>query len=219
MNYDYGNAFERFPCDGKTAVFEDGSQLRVHDIMNPLPSFMKEADIIFTDSPWNTGNLRTFYTKAQIIPDFDARFETFYKRLFECIGEINPRVAYTEIGKEYLADYIMEMRRHYPYVTFFNSTYYHKQGNMCYVVRGSRKAARGFTYDYVDEEDIIKRVCGEEEYDYIGDLCMGQGLVAVNAFRADRRFVGTELNHKRLSVTLERLNKLGAQYILKENDE
>lgn len=214
MTYDYGDAYMRFPCDGKTVIFGDGSCLQPHDIMNPLPDFMSKADILFTDSPWNTGNLRTFYTKAQIVPDFDAQFCTFYKRLFECIGEINPRVAYTEIGKEYLADYITEMRRHYRYVTFYNSSYYHKQTNMCYVVRGASKPARGIAYDYLDEEDIIQRVCSDEDYDCIGDLCMGQGLVAVNAFKAGRKFVGTELNHKRLSVTIERLSKLGAKYEL-----
>ena len=39
----------------------------------------------------------------------------------------------------------------------------------------------------------------------IGDLCMGRGLVGVNAYKNGKRFVGTELNHKRLAVLLERI--------------
>lgn len=212
MNFDYGNSFERFPCDGMRIEFRDGSKLQAHDIMYPLPEFMSEADIIFTDSPWNSGNLRSFYTKSQIFPNFDANFDTFYKRLFECIGQISPRVAYLEIGKEHLADYIYEAKKIFRYVTFFNSGYYHKASNLCYVVRGSQRSARGIKYDGIDEEDIIKHVCAEEEYDCIGDLCMGRGLVAVNAYTAGHRFVGTELNHKRLSVAIERLCNLGAEY-------
>ena len=34
---------------------------------------------------------------------------------------------------------------------------------------------------------------------------MGRGLVGVNAYKNGKRFVGTELNHKRLAVLLERI--------------
>ena len=41
---------------------------------------------------------------------------------------------------------------------------------------------------------------------------MGRGLVAVNAYRNRKRFVGTELNHKRLSVLIERIVEKGSTY-------
>jgi hypothetical protein len=65
--------------------------------------------------------------------------------------------------------------------------------------------------DYLDEEDIIGWVCANEDYGCIGDLCMGRGLVAVNAYKNGKKFVGTDLNHKRLSVTVEKIIKSGGQ--------
>jgi DNA modification methylase len=41
---------------------------------------------------------------------------------------------------------------------------------------------------------------------------MGRGLTALAAYENGINFVGTELNHKRLSVTLERLAAAGAKY-------
>lgn len=199
--WDYGGAYLRHPLGEEPYIFEDGSIIQVHNIFDPLPDFMKQADLIFTDPPWNLGNLNTFYTKAERT-DYQDSFEKFYKRLFECIKEINPKICYVEVGKEYLADFIMEMRKLYKYVTFYNSTYYHSKDKLCYVIRGSNKAKKP-KLDGMDEEDIIKWVCANEDYDVIGDLCMGRGLVGLNAFRNGKRFVGTELNHKRLAVLVE----------------
>ena len=43
---------------------------------------------------------------------------------------------------------------------------------------------------------------------------MGRGLVGVNAYKNGKRFVGTELNHKRLAVLLERIVNMGGTYKL-----
>lgn len=216
MKWDYGDAYKRYPIDTGTAVFENGSMLKCHDIFNPLPDFMCQADLIFVDAPWNKGNLRTFYTKAEVEPP-ETDYSIFYKRLFECIKEINPKTAYCEIGKEYLADFIIEMRKLYKNVTFYNSTYYHNKNNLCYVVRGSVKRKK-LPIDGMDEEDIIEWMCANEDYTCVGDLCMGRGLVAVNVAKNGKMFVGTELNHKRLSVALERLCGTGLEYEV-ENEQ
>jgi DNA modification methylase len=214
--WDYGGAYLRHPItENQVAVFDDGSKLKVHNIFDPLPEFMKEADLIFVDPPWNLGNLNTFYTKAGRT-DYQNSFEVFYKRLFECIGEIRPTVCYVEVGKEYLADFIFEMRKLFKYVTFYNSTYYHRKQSICYVIRGSAKRKK-LPLDYMDEEDIIAWVCEHEDYECIGDLCMGQGLVGIHAHKNGKRFVGTELNPKRLSVLLEKLSKNGCTYQLKKD--
>ncbi len=212
--WNYGDAYLRHPLDAaEVAVFDDGSMVKVHNIFDPLPAFMREADLIFVDPPWNLGNLNTFYTKAGRDDKQDS-FERFYKRLFECIAEITPKTCYVEVGKEYLAEFILEMKRLYPAVTFYNSTYYHKKDSLCYVVRGAAKRKK-LPLDGMDEEDIIAWICVNENYTCIGDLCMGRGLVGVNAFKAGKQFVGTELNHKRLAVMLERLSQAGARYELK----
>lgn len=213
--YEYEGAYNEYPIQEGTALFSDGSMLKTHDIFNPLPKFMYEADILFVDSPWNKSNYATFYTKADIIPVFD--YDKFIIRLFECIRLINPVTCYLEIGKEYLQEYMQNLKKIYPYVTVYNSTYYHNKNNICYVIRGSRKHKKP-SLDNIDEADIIKEICKYESFECIGDLCMGQGLLALAAFESNHKFVGTELNHKRLSVTLKRLTAKGAKYkIQKEN--
>lgn len=209
--WNYGDAYLRhLISDNQIAVFEDSSAVKVHNIFDPLPDFMLAADLIFVDPPWNLGNLNSFYTKAERT-DYQTNFETFYKRLFECIKQIRPATCYVEVGKEYLAEFIYEMRALYKHVTFYNSSYYRKRGNICYVVRGGGKRKK-LPLDYMDEEDIIAWVCEHEDCSCIGDLCMGQGLVGLYASRNGKRFVGTELNHKRLSVLLEKLSKSGRCY-------
>lgn len=202
--WEYGRAYERYPIPPEGWKFDDGSTVKVHNIFDPLPAFMKKADLLFIDPPWNLGNLNTFYTKADRT-DYQDSFEKFYKRLFECIREIDPHTCYVEIGKQYLAEFIMEMKSIFRHVTFYNSMYYRKKENMCYVVCGSKKRKRKQPLDYLDEEDIIKWICENENYDIIGDLCMGRGLVGWYAYQAGKKFVGTELNEKRLSVLVERI--------------
>ena len=207
-NWDYGDAYKRFPVkQDKTIALSDGSFLMARDITEGIPEFMKKADVIFTDSPWNMGNLRSFYTKAEREMPLDS-FIKFYDVLFESIGDIRPRVCYLEIGKEYLGDCLNRMGKIYDKVTFYNSTYYHKKENLCYVVQGSDKK-KNWKYDGIDEEDIISQIAQNEEYDVLGDFCMGRGLVALAAAKNKKRFVGTEMNPKRLAVCLERLSELG----------
>lgn len=206
-DWNYGDAFKRYPLDNTPYIFDDGnnSTIKVHNIFEPLPSFMFEADCIFVDPPWNVGNLNTFYTKAEIYNRVQ-NFETFYGRLFECIQEISPKTCYVEIGKEYLDKFIDKLKEIYKYVNFYNSTYYHQKNNKCYVIRGSNKFTKP-KLDDMDEEDIIKWICENEDYSCIGDLCMGRGLVGLYAYKNGKKFVGTELNHKRLSVLVERIVK------------
>lgn len=210
-DWNYGDAYLRHPIQhGEIAVFADGSKAAPHNIFDPLPSFMRSADLVFVDPPWNKGNLNTFYTKAGRT-DYQDSFETFYQRLFECIADIHPTTCYIEIGKEYLADFIVEAKKLYKYVTFYNSTYYHKKDSLCYVIHAGNKRKNNHL-DCLDEEDIISWICKNEDFACIGDLCMGLGLVGISAYANNKRFVGTELNHKRLSVMIDRIVDLGGHY-------
>lgn len=202
-NWEYGGAYERYPIPPEGYHFKDGSIVKVHNIFDPIPDFMLKADLIFVDPPWNLGNINSFYTKADMNERVE-NFESFYCRLFECIREIKPKTCYVEVGKEYLAEFIMKMKEQYKYVTFYNSTYYHKKDSLCYVIRGSNKAKKP-KLDGMDEEDIIEWITANEDYNIIGDLCMGRGLVGLNAYKNGKKFVGTELNTKRLSVLVERI--------------
>ncbi len=211
-SWNYGDAYLRHPVPlDEPVIFADGSIVKVHDIFNPLPDFMLSADLLFIDPPWNLGNLKSFYTKANCTACLDD-FTPFYLRLFDCIKQIAPKTCYIEIGKDYLAEIIIQMKNLFRQVTFYNSTYYHKQDNICYIVRGSSKRKK-LSLDYMDEENIIEWVCTNEDYDCIGDLCIGTGLVGINAYKNNKRFVGTELNYKRLAVLCERmLNHVNKQF-------
>lgn len=213
-DWSYGGAYLEHPIDGKRVLFSDGSIVQQHNIFDSLPEFMASADLMFVDPPWNLTNIKSFYTKAGA-EKYMRTFEAFYTRLFRRILEIEPRVCYVEVGKEYLAEFIIEMKRLYRSVTFYNSTYYHKPANLCYVIRGASKR-RKLPLDGMDEEDIIAWICKNEEYQCIGDLCMGRGLVGIHAHANGRRFVGTELNHRRLAVLVKKLSESGLCYALSE---
>ncbi len=208
--WNYGGACERHTIAGQRVTFADGSIVQPHNLFDRLPDYMLSADLLFVDPPWNVGNINSFYTKAGR-DDHQESFDPFASRLFDAIGRIKPKVCYLEVGKEHLADFITGLRYLYGNVTFYNSTYYHKKENLCYVVRGSSKRKK-LPLDGLDEEHIIEWICANEDYSCIGDLCMGRGLVGLNAHANGRRFVGTELNHKRLAVLVEKLSKKGLNY-------
>lgn len=201
MQYEYGYAWRDYPVRD-TYTFDDGSVLGVGSVFDGAQPYMHEADLIFCDPPWNQGNLRSFYTKNEQV--LKRTYTEFCSALFSLIGDIKPRTAYVEIGKEHLADYVIAMRSLFPFVTFYNSMYYRKPENHCYIVRGSAHRKR-LTLDGMDEEDIIRWVCEEEDYSCIGDPCMGQGLVALYARLAGKQFVGMDINPKRLAVARKRV--------------
>lgn len=210
--WEYGSSWQRHPVNGHIVLFEDGSQMKVHDIFERLPAFMLTADTIFVDPPWNQGNMSSFYTKADL--KTDRTFVELLSRVHECIREITPQTVFLEIGKEYLADVIVALSKIYPRVMFYNNTYYKRRDNKCYIVHAGHKAKRYKELEDMDEADAIAWICKNHPFEIIGDFCMGLGLVAINAAKNKKKFVGTELNHKRLSATVEAIHKIGLKYQL-----
>lgn len=213
-DWNYGDAYLRHPSDKGLICFDDDSIVKCTSIFNDDYDFMKRADLVFVDPPWNQGNMRSFYTKAGLA-ECEA-FDALLDRLFDRVAWIAPQTCYVEIGKERLPDVVLKMRGIFPRVTFYNSTYYHKPTNLCYVVRGTVRKGYPPKLDGMDEEDIIDWIGANEQYECIGDLCIGRGLVAMAAKANKKMFVGTELNDKRLSVLLERIVKLGGTYKIEQ---
>jgi hypothetical protein len=176
--------------------------VQVHDIFDPLPDFMREANVIYTDPPWNLSNLNNFARKAgrERFPSF----ELFYHRLFACIAEIRPSEAFVEVGKQHLRDFSRQMNRLYPEVTVYNNFYY--RVNPSHIVHGSVKPEK-YPLEGLDDDDAVRWVCQHVEYDCIGDLCMGQGITGWCANSSGRKFVGTELNQGRLQVLIRRITE------------
>ena len=203
--WEYGGSYLNYPIKPAVPYIIDKNIIMASDLIDELPDFMKKADILFIDPPWNLRNLNTFYMKARLMPKVES-YEEFYEILFKRISEIKAKLCFLEIGKEYLADCIIEMKKLYKYVTFYNSTYYNNSKNLCYIVQGSEKRLN-LKLDGMDEEKIIEFICKNLQYECIGDLCMGKGLVGFNSYLNNKNFVGNELNHKRLSVLLENISK------------
>ena len=59
----------------------------------------------------------------------------------------------------------------------------------------------------MDEEDAVMKICSCMDFECIADPLMGQGLTGRSAYLSGKRFVGTELNPKRLAVLVDWLNK------------
>lgn len=203
--WEYGGSYLNYPIKPAVPYIIDKNIIMASDLIDELPDFMKKADILFIDPPWNLRNLNTFYMKARLMPKVES-YEEFYEILFKRISEIKAKLCFLEIGKEYLADFIIEMKKLYKYVTFYNSTYYINSKNLCYIVQGNEKRLN-LKLDGMDEEKIIEFICKNLQYECIGDLCMGRGLVGFNSYLNNKNFVGIELNHKRLSVLLENISK------------
>lgn len=206
MRYRYGDAWEQFPIEpGEVWGLPDGSRVTVHDIFNPLPDFMFNADLLFIDPPWNQGNLTSFYTKAGVT-EYQA-FGDFTNILFQRIGEIAPAICYIEIGNQSVDAWYERLRMMYPYVQRWSVIYYRKHPTN--IIRGSNIGVLNYDYTGMDEAKVIAKAAKLENYIVMGDLCMGQGLVGLAAFCVGKPFVGTELNKRRLANLLKKINEAG----------
>lgn len=207
-NWEYGGIYHEYDMEG-TIRLPNESKVQVCDWIDSMPEFMKEADTLFVDPPWNMGNVNTFYYKADKEHLNGFNFLRFSEYLFLRIDQIGPKYLFLEMGKQFLAYYLTECQKRYKYVTFYNSSYYHKKDNKCYVIHATNdsKRKRYKELEDMDEEDIIAWIAKNHQYDCIGDLCMGRGLVGKGAFLNGKKFVGTELNKKRLAVLVDFIEK------------
>lgn len=206
-NWEYGGTYKNHDMTGVIDLPYQ-SKVQVCDWTKELPEFMKEADTLFIDPPWNQGNVNTFYTKADLAHQ-SLNFIEFTNALFRRVDEIQPKFLFIEMGKQYLAEYLTACKARYKYVTFYNSTYYNKKENKCYIIHATNDSKRRKYKELedIDEEKVIAWLCKNHEYDCIGDLCMGRGLLGKYSWFYGKRFVGTELNPKRLAVLVDFIKK------------
>lgn len=203
MKWEYGEVYRKYDMTGIIRL-PHNSLVTVCDWTESMPVFMREADTVFIDPPWNTGNVRTFYTKAEK-PRPAFEFRQFTNMLWKCLDDIHPSTLFIEMGKEWLSDYLLSAQIRYKYVTFYNSTYYKKRDNKCYVIHATNdfSTRRYPELEDLDEAEIIAWIAANHRYECIGDLCMGTGLVGRRAYDNGKRFVGTELNAKRLALLVD----------------
>jgi hypothetical protein len=135
--WEYGKLYKKFNIRvGEIWMVDNGAGIiKGHDIFNPLPEFMLDADLILCDPPWNLGNLNTFYTKAEKRHEHKKKFSLFYNQLFKQIDYINPSTLYIEIGLQYFDVFLNEVTKRYSFVQSWDTTYYKKNPNK--YIRGS----------------------------------------------------------------------------------
>ncbi|WP_036292147.1 hypothetical protein [Methylosinus sp. PW1] len=201
VEWNYGGAHLRHDMTGIIELPND-SKVQVADLTKELPEFMMLADCLFIDPPCSNGNLRSFHTKADM--DLMYEFKDFEEALFRRIETIGPRDVFIEVFKSNKASFIERLEKLYGSVRVHDSFYYNKPANRCWILQASRRPTfPEFDIGGIDEAKAIQRICSGFEFDTIGDLCMGKGLVGKHAYLAGRRFVGTELNRKRLAVLVD----------------
>lgn len=204
MAWEYGEVYKKYDMSG---IINIGTGIvKVHDIFNPLPDYMKNADVIFSDPPCSEGNLKTFYTKADL--EKLKFFEDFQKRFFECVDEIKPKALFLEVFANNKNSFYNECLKRFKQVIVLDSYYYHNKKNKCWVYYCCDEIDPKIVelLNNRDEQKIIELICKNYNFECIGDLCMGRGLVGYYANKYNRKFVGTELNQKRLAVLIDRIN-------------
>lgn len=207
----YGDSWEKFQIKpGKLWVDQFGSKVMVNDLTKKLPDFMTEADMIYCDPPWNLGNVNSFITKNGG-SDYHNSFDQFYEFLFDAIRHISARVCYVEIGNQYKEVFQNLLQKQYKMVQSWAIIYNRK--NPSYLLRAADEV---ITYDFTGIDDLFtpEIAIKIENCRVIGDLCTGRGLTAVSAMKQGKRFVGIELNQRRMAVTIEKMTKLGSKFTI-----
>ncbi|MFB9121007.1 hypothetical protein ACFFUE_07370 [Bergeyella porcorum] len=204
-NWEYKGVYKKYNMEGIISLPND-SKLQVCDLIDTMPDFMKEADTLFIDPPCNQGNLTSFYTKNDSEKTRD--FTTFYNKLFERIDEIAPKHLFFEIFASNYDLFLSECKKRYQNIIIYESFYYNKKSNKCWIFHCSNEPIhKNEAMNNIDEEKAIKYICENHSYNCIGDLCMGTGLVAKYAYLNGKKFVGTELNKKRLALVVDFINQ------------
>ena len=207
-NWDYGGAWRNHDMTGE--IHLPKGVVAVQNIVDGMPEFMRQADVLFIDPPCSQGNLRSFYTKADMSLDRD--YSEFESALFRRIDAIQPRELFIETFKSNHHRILAAMQHRYAAVTVYDNHYYNATKNRCWIIHGAMTEQPRLPIGLIDEAKAINWVCHHLDFECIGDLCMGRGLVGWHAYRAGRRFVGTELNPKRLAVLVDRIHKAEAKH-------
>jgi hypothetical protein len=210
--WEYGGGYTKVDMSGVIMLPND-SRLMVCDLTKMLPDFMKEADTLFIDPPCSQGNLKSFHTKAG--NNLGYCFSDFEESIFQRVLEISPKYLFLEVFKSNKKQFETRCREIYKSVVVYESTYYGSKKNKCWILQCTNEGVTEYDELHgMDEAKAIEWICKNHNYDCIGDLCMGKGLVGRFAYAAGKKFVGTELNEKRLGVLVDHI-KNGTKWTVK----
>lgn len=166
-----------------------------------------KIDMAFTDPPWNAGNARSFRTKAG-----DGRPVDFGGLIGKVMSVLvkSEGLVWIEMGKQsrtLVGDMLTERGAAFQ---VFDMKYYNRHPCLLFRARfHGEKELTGFKQG-LDETPITVAAieADSKKGGTILDPCMGRGLIPEEALRRGRKFVGSELNARRMSVTLAKLHRL-----------
>ena len=205
MEWNYKYYYKNFDMTGIIDLPND-SKVMVCDLIDNMPDFMKQADVLFVDPPCSQGNITSFYTKSDIMNT--RNITLFYDSLFTRVKEIEPKHLFIEVFASNYDTFLERSSALFSNINVYDSYYYKNKKNKCWIFHCSNEQIDLCPEIMnIDEENVIKYICSNFAYECIGDLCMGTGLVGKYAFNNGRKFVGTELNKKRLAILLQHINQ------------
>lgn len=190
----YGKHWDKYPLEQCELWESENAKIMCWDITNGTPNFLRVADMIYCDPPWNIGILNTFNSKAN--KDYTDNFSEFYIHLFNSIREIEAKVCYLEMGEKNMIIFKNELSKIYPCVQVWSVAYCGNKPS--YLLRGSSSYSE-FDYTGMDDMFTPHEAIKNENPKIVTDLCTGSGLTAISSFRNKCKFVGTELNKRKLA--------------------
>lgn len=213
-DWSYGDAGDRFKVVPGSRWQVGPHQVVCNDLEdNPQPfgaSF--QPDMTYTDPPWNQGNAKSFRTKNGQ-KDRAVDFPTFLRALLTAVKTTRGDV-FIEMGKAETPNLTTLVNEAGGRVLQqWGITYYRK--HPCVLLRTQFGAGlrvppmpdvSGMDDDHTPAAAIA---CSTVEGNIVFDPCTGRGLTAVTSDKLGRVFRGSELNPRRLAVTIDKLVKCG----------
>ncbi len=210
----YDGSIDEYPIsDAQVYELANGSKIQIADITKGIPAFEKQADCVFIDPAGSKGVLKSYYTKAEKECPVGS-FDEFVVWIKKSVKEINPDRLFVECFIRNRASLEAMVRELFPNVVVYDSMYYHKKENKCWILQGTKQPEK-YDFDGMDEWDIVYKMCKDVPFNSIADFFMGQGLVAEAAFSAGKPFYGSDMNRNRLAVAISRVAKKGGVWTVK----
>ena len=222
----YGDAGDRWPVrDGD--IWQVGDHVVAcgdngRGASAELMDLFGAPDYVYSDPPWNQGNVNSFRTKAGLQPDRDG----FAQFLLTFSGVVTrARAAFIEMGRKELSTLDAAMTsRGWAQVRIWDIVYFGDKPCVLslYAPAGSSILTQVLTGDPTGMDDALTPGWAvpaiSKPGDVIFDPCMGRGCTAEHSSKAGRLVRGVELHPRRLACTIDKLVKVTGATPVKVGD-
>ena len=169
-------------------------------------------NLTYVDPPWNTGNIKSFRTKAKLTSE-DVDFKRFLEKLISLAGQVKGP-AYIEMGRQNI-DLLTELVEQSggSVLDVWETVYYGKHPALLMRANWGSLASVAPPADFSglggDKVPLLAIQVDSKEGDTIFDPCAGLGTTCKVAHSTGRRFMGMELNPRRIANAIDWLAEQG----------